>query len=405
MPIPLLILSDSPSSFSGLGRITRELSQRIASNLGDKFRLATLGYGGVGSAKFPWQQYNICGDLPSRRWFVPELYTAWNDFSGGERGVVLTIWDSTRLDWLAYPNNCPDKAMRAWLIEKPFQLWGYWPVDAEGVGGGLPHGYSRIMQRYDRNLAYSDWAKRLMEHDGILADALPHGIDTSVWVQRPKRTGRKKLRATGLPVDDDSFVVGVVATNQTRKDWGLAFATCAELRKRGKDVVMWCHTDTWLREWDLVALAQDFGMTGKVCITTPPMSDEEMTFFYSACDVTLGIGLGEGFGYPIFESLACGTPCIHGAYGGAYEHLSEWMCPRPDSSRYEGQFSCKRPIYDPKHIADICNGAIRKVECNLPVELDWNTLWSRWSDWLLKGVNLGTNSLCSEEGIASPSRS
>src|ERR1035438_4103777 len=120
-----MILSDAPSSLSGLGRICRELSHRIVANLSDRFRLATLGYGGVGSTDLPWQQYSICGDPASRGWFVPELSLAWIEWARGERGVVMTIWDASRMAWLTDPDACPGPQIRAWLSQRPFDLWGY----------------------------------------------------------------------------------------------------------------------------------------------------------------------------------------------------------------------------------------------------------------------------------------
>lgn len=386
--IPLMILSDAPSSFSGLGRITRELGQRIVSNLSDKYRLATLGYGGVGSIKLPWQQYTICGDLPYRNWFVPELYTAWQDWAGEEKGVLLTIWDATRLVWLVDLNLCPDTVMRPWLESKPFEKWGYWPVDAEGVDHKLPHGYAEVMRRYDRNLAYSEWARGLMRNEGIEAEALPHGIDTSVWFPRDRKQARAKVQSCGLSrLGDNSFLVGVVATNQARKDWALAFATCAELLKRGHDVLMWCHIDIIHRYWDIVALAKDFGMINRVLVSQPPMKDGDMAEMYSACDVTLGIGLGEGFGYPIFESLSCGVPSVHGDYGGAAEHLIDHMKVQPAAPRYEGQFNCLRPVFDPDTwvsavLRETINRDPKRTPLSFPSEIDWNNLWPRWEKWL-----------------------
>ena len=379
---PLLILSDAPSSLSGLGRITRELSQRIVANLSDKFRLATLGYGGVGSRDLPWQQYSMCGDPPARGWFVPELYLAWNDWAGDETGVVMTIWDASRMAWLTSPETCcHDPKIRQWLSHRPFELWGYWPVDAEGVDHRLPHGFFDVMRKYNRNLAYSEWARLLMKKDEIEAEALPHGIDTSIWYSRDKKMARKKVQNLGMTrLGANSLLVGVVATNQPRKDWALAFATCSELLKQEQDVLMWCHIDTLNRYWDIVALVQDFGLLNRVLVTNPPMPDEDMAQLYSACDVTLGIGLGEGFGYPIFESLACGTSCVHGDYGGAAEHLPEWCKPKPVAWRLEGQFNCLRPVFNTSDWESRCQPP-HKSEI-LPEMLDWNNLWPKWEAWL-----------------------
>ena len=385
--IPLMLLSDAPSSISGLGRITRELCIRIAANLPDKFRLATLGYGGIGSKDLPWQQYTMCGDPPARGWFVPELYQAWNEWSQGEYGVLMTIWDASRMSWLTNPDACPDAAIRAWLLKRPFELWGYWPVDACGVNANLPNSYAEVMRKYDRNLAYSEWARGLMRKDGIDAEALPHGIDTAVWYPRDRKIARKKLQGLGMNrLGDNSLLVGIVATNQVRKDWALAFQTCAELLKQGQDVLMWCHTDTLHRHWDIVSLARDFGMLNRVMVTHPPVVDDDMAELYSACDVTLGIGLGEGFGYPIFESLACGVPCVHGNYGGAPEHMALPLVVEPTTWRLEGAFNCRRPVFEPyvwaHRVSENAGSTLM-----LPAAIDWNNLWTRWEAWFREEKN------------------
>ena len=399
---PLMILSDAPSSYSGLGRITRELATRIDQFLPDRFRLATLGSGGVGCRRFPWPQYSMVGNPGERGWFVPELYHAWKDFAGDEPGVLLTIWDASRLRWLVDPRACPNPTMRSWLAAKPFKLWGYWPQDTEGVGGKLPRGFAEVMRQFDRNLPYTGWAQGLIANTlyghavpefGKLCDALPHGIDTSVWYPRDRKQMREEIQKQGLTaLTDDTLLVGIVAANQPRKDWALGFEACALVRERNKrDVLVWCHTDTAQSYWDLPGLAEDFGIEKCVIITKPPTLDDDLAKMYSACDVTLGIGLGEGFGYPIFESLACGTPCIHGAYGGAVEYLPASLVVEPVAFRYEGNCNCRRPVFNPadwsariEQLKQI--DAAGKFRPAFPFELDWENLWPRWSRWLCEGI-------------------
>src|SRR5271163_1962447 len=99
----LLILSDSPSATSGLGRITRDLATRIHGNLSDTFEVATCGYGGPGSSRFGWQDYHM---TLTPDWTVPELPLVWKDFVGEGEGILMPIWDLSRLGWLADPNQC-----------------------------------------------------------------------------------------------------------------------------------------------------------------------------------------------------------------------------------------------------------------------------------------------------------
>jgi len=60
MPTPLLILSDSPASTSGLGRITRDLALRIHEHMSDVFKVGCLGCGGnPASPALPFPVYEI----------------------------------------------------------------------------------------------------------------------------------------------------------------------------------------------------------------------------------------------------------------------------------------------------------------------------------------------------------
>lgn len=381
--IPLLILSDSPSCTSGLGRITRDLATRIHENLGDTFRVATLGYGAPGSSKLPFQQYHI-GDI--KDWVVPELPEVWEDFARGEQGIVLTIWDSTRLTWLSNPEMCLNPQLKEWLLSKPFQLWGYFPLDAEGPNDKLSILYAKSLQGFDRLLMYTDWAAKVVERtfDITGVDHLPHGID-AVFNPKPKAEARQRFRDMGFDgLTDDSLLVGIVATNQPRKDWIIGIQTVKLLVDAGYDVRLWIHTDAATKYWDLLALIHDYGLQGKGIITQNKFTDEQMSWMYSACSVTLGIG-PEGFGFPLAESLACGVPVVHGNYAGGAEFVPKDLLVDPIAWRYEGLYACKRPVF----MAEDWARKIIQVLGNpteLPEELRWDNLWPKWDEWLTRGI-------------------
>jgi glycosyltransferase involved in cell wall biosynthesis len=196
-------------------------------------------------------------------------------------------------------------------------------------------------------------------------------------------------------IDANSLVIGVVATNQARKDWALAFETAALLNQRNH-VLMWIHVDHMSRYWDIVALVRAYGLVGRVLLTQSPMSEDDLAQMYSACNATLGIGLGEGFGYPIFESLACGVPCVHGNYGGAAEHLHRSLLVEPRAFRVDGYHGCLRPVFNAEDWASAVSHSINPPagddkdmipEWKLPDHLDWNNLWPRWKSWIKEGLN------------------
>ena len=391
MPTPLLILSDAPTAGTGLSRICRDLAVRIHEHL-PEFRVATLGGGGQYSRHlgFPQYEWNQNGEF-----VVHELPDVWGDFAGDEKGIVLTVWDSSRLLWFSRPETCEVPRLKQFLVNAPFDRWGYIPVDASGPNDKFTGIIKHTLLGYDRVLFYSKWAAGIAECSiGNPFESLPHGIRTDIFKPRHRATARhgfgQYIRSVKdskpLAIPDDATLVGVVATNQARKDWGLAFSAIAELAK-DRSVILWGHTDAMERSWSIPSLLNDFGV--KAVITVGNLSDEAMSHCYSACDITFGIGIAEGFGYPIFESLACGCPVLHGDDGGAAEHLPEEFLVIPNGLRLEGPYNCVRNVYSPhawrwqaKAVLD------RKLprESMLPPVLDWDFLWPRWAEWLRKGI-------------------
>jgi glycosyltransferase involved in cell wall biosynthesis len=366
-------------------------------------RVATVGYGCPGAARLPWPQYH----LERRDDFVfPELPYIWRDFCGDDNGILLTIHDISRMLWLADPNFCKDEQLAAWLKEmrehKKMRLWGYFPIDACSVGGRLNLQMGHILKGYDRCLAYSSWASDVISNtinDGQLkADWLPHGIDTSVFKPRdhkqarqfflPRLQGKVAWPTPDKPVSPniprDALAIGIVATNQSRKDYGLAIQAIAEIAN-SREVFIWIHTDTLKREWSILELLSAYGLIEATVVTQGRLSDDIMAHCYSAMDVTLGIGRGEGFGYPIFESMACGTPCIHGYYGGAPEFMNPEHLVEPAGLRIEGPWNLLRPVGNPKEWADRILSATETAALFSP-QLDWNNLWPKWEKWIEEGL-------------------
>jgi len=339
-PIPLLIISDAPSSTTGLGRITRDLAVRIHKNLQDVCRVAVLGYGGPGSRKFGFQQYVIEG---MSEWIIPALPEVWEDFAGDQKGVCMTIWDASRLMWFAQPARCEMlisyPILRNWLEHAPFRRWGYFPIDAAGPHDMLTFPLQQTLLGYDRILAYGKWAKDIVEETiGVKAakvqnlDWRPHGIDTDIFYERDRAVCRYKFgsitRAQTLrkgpqlgSVMPDEVLISIVATNQSRKDWALGIETAAILSQTHR-IRLWIHTDQLERYWSIPALLVDYGLLDKTVISLGVLSDDEMAQAYSACDLTLGVG-AEGWGFPLAEAQACGTPVVTGSYAGGAELVQD----------------------------------------------------------------------------------
>lgn len=406
---PLLIVSDAVSCGSGFGRIAGDLASRIHANLGDLYRVATAAPTGPGSSKFPFMQYTLDG---VREYVLPTLPDIWKDWSRGEKGAICFIWDSSRLGWFAQPELLSDTLtdfpwLRQWLKEPNFEKWIYCPLDAEGPGpnGELTFPLKATLFGFDRIIAYTRWGADVIrrtigdeEAEKRHLVALPHGIDSDIFFEMPRKACRLAfLTRTGAtpviptikaqPIGEDEILIGIVATNQRRKDWSLALKTCALLAKNRK-IRVWAHTDRLEAEFSLPALLLDYGLLDKTVVSLTHLTDENMAVAYSACDLTLAPGRGEGFGFPLAESVFCGTPCLHVNYAGGAEVLSgyEDMLINPIAFQDEGEYLCKRPVSSAAQWAERAETLIGK-RMNYPGYYSWENVWEQWRSYLTEAAS------------------
>ena len=213
---------------------------------------------------------------------------------------------------------------------------------------------------------------------------LPHGLDLGVWT----RSG------------DPAPLVGCVAANQPRKDYGLLFHAWRMLADRDAALRFWLHTDDpVVKHWSVPQLAEDFALEDRLVVTTPESlgSDADLAAMYSQCLVTIAPGLGEGWGYPIAESLACGVPVVHvdHAGGAGLVPMTEWKF-SPRVWRLESAFAQLRPVCEPY---DVTGAAIKAIEwrraepevvaeyCRGSVEaFSWRNLAGYWTSWFAQGL-------------------
>jgi glycosyltransferase involved in cell wall biosynthesis len=402
---PLLIVSDAPTAGTGLGRITSDLASRIAFNLKDVYDVATCGYGGI-NARGRNHHHYTCEGMAG--WIIPNLQEIWEDWAGRRKGVILFISDPSRLGWFSRPEISeeltPFPSLKKFLTAPPFQKWVYSPVDAAGPNDRLSYPLTQSLLGFDRILAYGKFGqdvirRTLGEEESAKRNlmALPHGIDTQVFYPRERKaarafffsfTGACTLFGKKDLLQADEMLIGIVATNQFRKDYGLAIETAAILSQTHK-IRLWIHSDRMEREtgWSIPSLLSDFGLLDRTVISLGKISDEAMAKAYSACDVTIAPG-AEGFGYPIAESLACGTPVVATSYAGGANIASVSMQVNPVAFRYDGIWASKRPVHNAHDFADATArwGRYESTGSMLPPEIEWDNLWPRWEEYLRKSA-------------------
>jgi glycosyltransferase involved in cell wall biosynthesis len=213
-------------------------------------------------------------------------------------GLVMTLMDV----WVLDARMCAQFEMACWC-----------PVDHDPAppnvlkffreSGAIPIAMSRFGQ------------KQLAEFDSLY---VPHGCDTKVFRPIDKAEAREKV---GVPADE--FAVGMVAANKgnpSRKSFVAALEAFAEFRRGHENAKLYLQTDlagAWSTGIPLgpviTALGipeEAIGMADPYAVYFHPLAPEVMALFYSSMDVLLSPSTGEGFGIPVLEAQACGTPAV-----------------------------------------------------------------------------------------------
>jgi glycosyltransferase involved in cell wall biosynthesis len=379
--IPFLLLGDGPAEPTGLGRIARDLAGHIiTSDL--PLDLVQVG----GSTPPVWSAWRHVPLERQEDWGAKNVEGIYRSLWDNQPGILMAVWDPARLYYHL-------------SIDLPVQRWGYCAIDGANWKGQIGGPAGETLRYLDRVLAYNRYGAEVIKATtGQKCSWIPHGIHTQTFMPVSITLQRWAQERLG-PHAIGKVVIGSVMTNQARKDFGLLFAMMRLLRIEGLNAYLWLHTDEMVKAWSVQQLVDDYGLARQVTVTglQEPFSDQQMAALYQQCAVTVLPSMGEGFGYPIVESLASGVPCVHSqwAAGEIYVPKLEWKVPVRET-RIESVYGIERPVMKPE---DWRNATLRAVQwaaeegetgqeyCRGAVaNLDWRALWGRWSSWIKAGL-------------------
>lgn len=203
----------------------------------------------------------------------------------------------------------------------------WFPVDADPI----PQRVLDCLQGAHMPLSYSKWGRDLLFKAGVNNTYIPHGVETDIFhVQPREHANNVKRLITGI---DNAHLTIMVAANKGYPDrkWHQGqIRAWKEFAKDKPNARLYIHTDPTpaMGGVDFGWLVNNLGIREKVSFPdwygySMGYPQSHLADIYNAGDVLIGCSMSEGFGIPIIEAQACGTPVVVTDYSSMPE-LVRW---------------------------------------------------------------------------------
>lgn len=210
----------------------------------------------------------------------------------------------------------------AWVLEDIINkiapaLWYPWlPIDHHDA----PPKVLEAIQEAPLPLTYSKFGRDILLQHNIKNMYIPHGIEPNLYKILDDEVVNTFTKDY-FHFDEDIHLSTMVAANKgntpDRKAFQWQLRAWAEFSRDKPNARLYLHTEPtpMYNGLNLVALCQQLGIIDKVLFPDRyenflGFSTEFMSLVYNRSNILLAASMGEGFGIPIIEAQACGTPVI-----------------------------------------------------------------------------------------------
>lgn len=284
--------SVAPWVKTGYGIQTDLFTQRLARNLNHE--VAVYAYSGIESGTLKIDNRLILPRLPSERSRVGD-YSLKSHAQHWDAELVITLTDI----WAISPDQ---------LTGLPWVPW--FPIDHDPIP---PRVLNLLRAVNTLPMVFSKFAVQQLEQQDIDCLYIPHGCHPLYLQDISRPEVRKETFAL-----DEHFLVGMVGINNgypSRKALPEAIHAFKRFRQDVPNAVLYLHIDPMAPGGiDLQTLLNELPEDSYLVPSTYEyqlgFSETYMRDLYASFDVLLSPSMGEGFGVPIIEAQALGTPVI-----------------------------------------------------------------------------------------------
>ena len=166
--------------------------------------------------------------------------------------------------------------------------------------------------------AISQFGFSMLTDAGFSPQYVPHGIDTKVF-----SPAKNKLEILDeLKIEPGTFVIGINAANKdaVRKGFPEQILAFGDFHERHPESLLMIHSMIQapgaLNLQDIInrsgykGLSNAVRFTDQYALVSGLVQPKNLAAWYSAIDLLSATSFGEGFGLPIVEAQACGTPVV-----------------------------------------------------------------------------------------------
>lgn len=345
----LLFVSDNPKfAYVGQSRVTREICDRL----------------------MPFYDIHVAGFYePERkdgRRTEMEIDREWKyPISVIERNkeeTLQAVIDKVQPDVILISHDCwlfPE--VSTWKLPKT-KIVGYFTIDGDPVSKV----WRGLLYNIDQIVVPANYAKNVLQerfHD-LRVEVVPYGIDHSVFSRPVDKEIYKKNVSDALSSTEgqragydftNKFVCSFYGHNHTKKNIACIYEAWKRFAKGKEDInlVMVVHSRvvkrgiwTVITDYDITEYMQE-----ETCVVINGVfEDNVISALLKASDCLLFPSVGEGFGLPVLEALACGTTPIVTNFSGVTDFANDdnsFMLPW---TPMVGDWNTVRAIVDPSEM-------------------------------------------------------